>query len=148
CLKLCWDQGARNLIPLLWRAGEILKANSHFHQLSQKLDADQSDDPGLNKSAAFQDAFQLIAGASFCERVGLVLLPSSGHPITVISDIAKNSFQFFNDGKIEGPVFSRVVLYNDEIWFRTVSELKSEGFQHLNSNPELDEAKYFCAVPL
>ena len=147
-LKVGWDLGAGSLIPLLWKAGGILRKNSAFHVFSERLNADHKDHLDVSSSSHFRSAMESVPQAIGAMRIGLVFLPTSGQPVTIVIDHSKGTYNFFEDGRIDGNIFPRVIMFKEELWFKTIKDLSSTGFKGLKEKKDLNDAIFFCALPL
>jgi hypothetical protein len=148
--KTAWYQGAGELLPIAMRAAELIKTNFGFRAFSRSID-DLLPSDGVTESRmydALERSIRLIPKSVSCGRVSILLLPSEGAPVILTYDQKGDRFVRFDDGKVEGYIFSRLLIYKDFFWFRTIADLREDGHLKLEGTASLEDARYFCALPL
>lgn len=147
-MRIAWKQGVEDILPLAWRALELARANFNFHGFSKMIDSETDKEEAFQPEGLFENAFRLIPRSASCGRVGLLFLSRKGTPITLTYDAASDVYQCFDDGRVEGHIFSRVLIYKEQFWFESIERLRDVGYNRLEESKELKDAKYFCAIPL
>jgi class 3 adenylate cyclase len=92
------------------------------------------------------DTLPMVASLTGAGRVSVTISLPLGRPFTQIHDAASGKTTLFDDGKIMGAATLRAMVYGDEAVFESYAEFAER--LRLPVNPELNDASYFCALPL
>jgi len=143
-----WRAGASQVLPQVKRAYETILRDVHLSNVCAILDPRNDSGGNDDLSKRLETAMREVPLAVGCGRAALLLLEPNKPAITMTYDHRTQHLQRFDDGKVEGAIFTRVLLYLESLWFASITELRKQGYTRLQKNTKLVDAEYFCAIPL